>query len=499
MEEENNKNIQKNVLKINFKLFIIIAVVVAIVAVTVVGLVIRNKRNKKIEELEAERKRVAEILKNSSSKTEKSENVEFSNYVAETNFTQKTFDEKYTDLYNIIKGSSKEIKSVTYSYKNISIKDILDKAEDITNLSVEEKLNLISNCLNLEFKDISKTEIKNTIKKYYGIDEKNEFPDELELMQNDNIIIKYKLNEDIYEAQYSYRTVNLTSTNGNRTDTTSFVLGILDNVEDKGNKIILTEKTLSVKYNNGYSIYSNNNELICKLTNDNKFDIAKYYDDLDTIEYTFDKNNGNYGLTKIVKHYSYEDSYIYKHIKEGLEIKTLLPEGEIAKIETIEEKDDKYVINAKVHDTIKLSDDEADKLYEVVRKYRLGIDIDGEYLVTSNNEPYKCKATGINGEEEYSVYLEKYSTAFIVWLVSDKEEKFYLDYFCNNVGINEAEKRLITIEVDKNIKRIDYDYKNEYFSKYDLSSLDKGSNINAVINENNQILEINATSIIKLP
>lgn len=52
----------------------------------------------------------------------------------------------------------------------------------------------------------------------------------------------------------------------------------------------------------------------------------------------------------------------------------------------------------------------------------------GEYLVTSNNKPYKCKATGINGEEEYSIYiiLEEGSTVFDIVLVSDKKEKFHL-------------------------------------------------------------------------
>lgn len=258
MEEQNNSNIQKKVLKINLKVFIIIAIAVAIVAIAVIGLVIRNKRigeKRKAEELEKERKCVAEILKNHSNKIKnepknKTTNIEFSNFVAETNFTQKNFDKKYTDLYNIIKGSTKEIHGVTYSYKNAILTSILNNAEDFTNLSVEDKLNLISNYLNLEFKDISKTEIKNIIKKYYGIEEKNEFPDELKIMQNDNIVLKFKLNADKYEVQYSYRTINASTTDGIITDTSSFTLGILDNVEDKENKIILSEKILLVKYSN---------------------------------------------------------------------------------------------------------------------------------------------------------------------------------------------------------------------------------------------------------
>lgn len=58
MEEQNNSNIQKKVIKINLKVFIIIAIAVAIVAIAVIGLVIRNKKieeKRKAEELEKER------------------------------------------------------------------------------------------------------------------------------------------------------------------------------------------------------------------------------------------------------------------------------------------------------------------------------------------------------------------------------------------------------------------------------------------------------------
>lgn len=114
----------------------------------------------------------------------------------------------------------------------------------------------------------------------------------------------------------------------------------------------------------------------------------------------------------------------------------MLPEGEIARIEAIEKNENNYVINAKVCNTIKLSDAESDKLWQVIEKYKeesvehdnRGFIKAGEYLVMSNNKPYKCKATGINGEEEYSIYiiLEEGSTVFDIVLVSDKKEKFHL-------------------------------------------------------------------------
>ena len=202
---------------------------------------------------------------------------------------------------------------------------------------------------------------------------------------------------------------------------------------------------------------------------------------------------------------TYQDSYIYKHIKEGAEVKTLFPEGEIAKIENIEKKDNKYIINAEVYNTIKLTDTELDRLDQVINKYKEESKVydsetewmkAGEYLITENNNPYKCKATGIDGEKEYFVYLiaENENPFFDIFLTLDKKEKFYLG---REGAISETMKRDVTIKVDNDINFVEYVniYGDQHFSKKNLPSAYKGELINAIINEKGEILEIVDLSI----
>ena len=111
------KKTQKKILKLNLKTFIIIAVTIAIAIITIVviSLVLRNNRIKKeTEQFEKDRAYVADLLEKSKNKTNNEEkNIEFFDFVEEGDFKPKTFDKKYTDLYDIVKGSDKTINGIT--------------------------------------------------------------------------------------------------------------------------------------------------------------------------------------------------------------------------------------------------------------------------------------------------------------------------------------------------------------------------------------------------
>lgn len=303
---DNNKA-QKRILKLDLKTFTIIVVAIAIIAVVIIGLVIRNIRIKKgREQLEKDRAYVAELLK-------KNEIIPF---------TQKHFEQKYMDLYSIVRGEEKKEGNITYSYKCDKIKNSIEKAVydiDVNQTSLQTKLNLIYIKLDDEF-DLTHDKIKNIIKKYY-----NEEIEEEEIERNtdlyyikDNKIqqdTKQNLQTDSYGN--TYYTINVETIN-----TDDFSYSLLDNVEENGDIIILTEKVIFIRKNEGkFDFYKDyyKEELLETKSSINKFNLGKFYDDLETYSYIFKKEGENYYLKQVVKNLPFEKvKYIFKDNKLGL-------------------------------------------------------------------------------------------------------------------------------------------------------------------------------------
>ena len=236
-----------------------------------------------------------------------------------------------------------------------------------------------------------------------------------------------------------------------------------------------------------------------KLLNSNNIELneeQKMQDNEKTEEKTQEDNSNKLENT-------YKNSYTYKHIKEGLEVKTLLPEGEIAKVEKIEEKDNKYIINAKVYNEIKISHKELEELVKAIEKSTVHNGnpplTKQEHLLTLNNKPYKCKATGIDGEKEYSVCMEtnEEGVYYHVYLESNNKDRFCIGMNVHGGQINmwdistgKTDKRDIIIKVDNKINLVEYDTEYTEFMICDLSSIQEGNSINAIIDDNGEIIEI---------
>ena len=300
---DNNKA-QKRILKLDLKTFTIIAVAVAIIAVVVISLVYRIKKER--EQLEKDRAYVAELFK-------RNEIIPF---------TQKHFEQKYMDLYSIVRGEEKKEGNITYSYKCDKIENSIQDAVydiDVNQTSLQTKLNLIYKKLDDEF-NLTHDKIKNIIKKYY-----NEEIEEEEIERNTNLYyikdnkIQQDTEQNLQTDSYgnTYYTINVETIN-----TDDFSYSLLDNVEENGDIIILTEKVIFIRKNEGkFDFYKDyyEEELLETKSSINKFNLGKFYDDLETYSYIFKKEGENYYLKQVVKNFPFEKvKYIFKDNKLGL-------------------------------------------------------------------------------------------------------------------------------------------------------------------------------------
>lgn len=304
-EIENNKD-RKKIFKLSLTSVLIIIICILLVVAGIIFFVIKDK-NEKENSIKAKQNDTLIYKKRNKYKNQK---IEFSTYVAETSFVPKTFDKKYTDLYNIVKGSEKEIGGITYSYKNTNLENILKPAiyDDLNNMSLSDKLNLIYNVsdINYNYFSVTKQEIKDIIKKYYGSDDNIYFPEKINIIVGENSFTDLTLNGDIYESNATYGMINSNFENGAQINTTSFSLGLLDKVEDYDDKIVLSEKIIHIEYSGFYSDSFNytiedfvNDKTICTVNETKKFDINDYYDNIGCYEYTFKKHQNGYYLSDI--------------------------------------------------------------------------------------------------------------------------------------------------------------------------------------------------------
>ncbi len=298
-EENINKEEKKQALKINLKTFIIITIIIVLAIGTIIEIVITNNKRKSKD--------------NSTNLIETSNTTEFEDKKQTTKFEPKKFEQKYLDLYNIVKGSDETINGITYSYKNKDVYSSLCSALDygINKINAEDKLNIIYNGLNIE-NDITVQDIKDIIKKYYNLDENfngdSNYLPELNIYIDKNSATKFVLSGDTYEMQNSYKVINTENINEKTVDTTSgYLLGLLDNVKEEENKIILTEKVFKVNYDGKYKLSNIDGELIDTINNLNDFDIAKHYDSIRSYEYIFTKrDHGTYYLSEFEANYKYQ-------------------------------------------------------------------------------------------------------------------------------------------------------------------------------------------------
>lgn len=208
------------------------------------------------------------------------------------------------------------MNGVEYSYKNNDVYASLDFTMEygVNHRSIEDKLNIIYNVLNID-SNITKKDIKDIIKKYYNLDEEIDFPEELDIYIDKNSATNFVLSKDTYEIQNSYGVINSANVNGQVIDTTSgYLLGLLHDVKDEGDKITITEKVFSVYYDGGYKINNLSGEEIVAVNKLTEFDISKYYDSICTYDYIFNKrNDGTYYLSQIESNYKYQtEPYKYE-------------------------------------------------------------------------------------------------------------------------------------------------------------------------------------------
>lgn len=398
---DNNKA-QKRILKLDLKTFTIIAVAVAIIAVVVISLVYRIKKER--EQLEKDRAYVAELFK-------KNEIIPF---------TQKHFEQKYMDLYSIVRGEEKKEGNITYSYKCDKIKNSIENAVyhiDVNQTSLQTKLNLIYKKLDDEF-NLTHDKIKNIIKKYY-----NEEIEEEEIERNTNLYYikdnkmqqdtKQNLQTDSYGN--TYYTINVETIN-----TDDFSYGLLDNVEENGDIIILTEKVIFIRKNEGkFDFYKDyyKEELLETKSSINKFNLGKFYDDLETYSYIFKKEGENYYLKQVVKNLPFEKvKYIFKDNKLGLaSVKTgetiFEPKYDNIKVNNdgiveVFTKDTKQIY--KVIDSV--TNKETSKEMLVETKYGL-IDLEDEKLILDAVNDYIEFVTNYEYYETHNV--ERNNTGYI--------------------------------------------------------------------------------------
>ena len=265
-----------------------------------------------------------------------------------TEFTPKTFEQKYVDLYNIVKGSEKVVNGITYSYRLEKVNNYIESAteKDLKEIDVQTKLNIIANTIDVnEIKTVQ--DIKEIIKEYYGIDEKGEFPETLDIIKGRNQVTHFGKQDNNYQMQAK----------SSITNSSSYVLGILDNVEDTEDTVVIKEKVVFVTIGSDEITFESGAGDITKNKKIDQFDIGKYYDDLGNYEYTFKKNGNDYSLIDIrFKSAIEEKSYAYKHFNEGLEIETLLPKNESLKITNIEkDSEGNFTITGNVYEECTIS------------------------------------------------------------------------------------------------------------------------------------------------
>lgn len=344
-----------------------------------------------------------------------------------TEFTPKSFEQKYVDLYNIVKGSEKVVNGITYSYRTNEVNNSIDNAliEGIIELDVSDKLNIIANTIDVnEIKTVQ--DIKEIIKKYYGIDEKGQFPETLDIITGTNQVTHFGKQDNNYQMQAQSGIANV-----NR-----YVLGLLDKVEDTGDTIVIKEKVVFVREGNNEITFGNGIWLDYNITKSKKieqFDIGKYYDELVSYEYTFKKNGDNYNLIDVqFKTAVEEESYAYKYFNEGLEIETLLPKNESLKITNIEkDSEGNFTITGNVYEECTISKETLEDL-----KNGKTINLNGreyKYDYKKGTKTIVIKEAEQKYEIEQLIPIDGETGIYLIGELNNDNEKMFTSYYNKNI------------------------------------------------------------------